>query len=551
MGYALLWIENLIVAMLFAAVILADTGRLQRRWLRNAIWAIVAMAMLSIYVGLTIAAAWLEFREVTIGTWFNPAWTLAVGVLVGIVWLSIVGLRGVEGLSAPTVAGTWPRGKLTVALAVALALHLMTFWNLDLAARQQLDALRTEAGTLALSVAPPRIPDRDNAALVYERALEALPSEDFPPRPHWDKDLMQKWKKWTQAAPDALDLKDPDLRRLLRSHATTINLLHEAAGKPGCYFEHDYFWPTWWMLLPEVPPMREAARLLSLDARVKAADGNMHAALQDIGSIFAISRHLGEDLPCVVLLVSINVDRLAAETLQSILAGRAVSSEDLAALHVEDSLSFRRLLERTMRMEEALRLTTFYEVGNGNVTIADVCEEGPDMSSHRRWLAAPALTWAYRLFFLTDDLDAHRWRSRGIRRLIARPFYETGKELREFENRHHWGLLTTVTLPRFGRLNEMATEGDARRQAVRIALAMERYRIKHERFPAKLDDLTPDFMLAVPTDPFDGKPMRMRKTDHRCIIYSVGPDGADDGGAKLDPEKRTGDVTFELSERGA
>ena len=61
-----------------------------------------------------------------------------------------------------------------LALGIAVALHLMTIWNLDLAARQQLASLRIEAGAIALTAMPPRVPDNDNAALFYKQAYVSL-----------------------------------------------------------------------------------------------------------------------------------------------------------------------------------------------------------------------------------------------------------------------------------------------------------------------------------------------------------------------------------------
>ena len=67
------------------------------------------------------------------------------------------------------------------------------------------------------------------------------------------------------------------------------------------------------------------------------------------------------------------------------------------------------------------------------------------------------------------------------------------------------------------------------------------------RLPARLEDLVPEFMPAVPVDPFDGKPMKMAAMPGGGIgIYSVGADFKDDGGKAWDDENRTGDITFHL-----
>ena len=93
-------------------------------------------------------------------------------------------MYGLRRQSEPALirAGSWPRGRLAIALSVVVALHLMTFWNLDLAARQQLASLRIEAGALALWVAPPRVPDRDNAMVLYQKAFETMGGNGSRPR---------------------------------------------------------------------------------------------------------------------------------------------------------------------------------------------------------------------------------------------------------------------------------------------------------------------------------------------------------------------------------
>ena len=82
---------------------------------------------------------------------------------------------------------------------------------------------------------------------------------------------------------------------------------------------------------------------------------------------------------------------------------------------------------------------------------------------------------------------------------------------------------------------EMAVlEASARREgdvaATRLIVACRRYEKDHGELPPTLDALVPKYIDAVPRDPFDGKPMRY---DHdRAIIYSVGKDLIDQGGAK-------------------
>ncbi len=87
---------------------------------------------------------------------------------------------------------------------------------------------------------------------------------------------------------------------------------------------------------------------------------------------------------------------------------------------------------------------------------------------------------------------------------------------------------------------------DAQSRLAEIALAMCRDRAKNGKYPEKLDNLVPDFIASVPLDPFDGKPIRLKQTESELVIYSIGPDGIDDGGKRIDPQTQKGDITFEL-----
>jgi hypothetical protein len=61
-------------------------------------------------------------------------------------------------------------------------------------------------------------------------------------------------------------------------------------------------------------------------------------------------------------------------------------------------------------------------------------------------------------------------------------------------------------------------------------LAVRQYLHERGQAPGTLDELMPSYLPAVPIDPFSGKPLIYRVQDDGFVIYSVGPDGKDDGG---------------------
>jgi hypothetical protein len=78
----------------------------------------------------------------------------------------------------------------------------------------------------------------------------------------------------------------------------------------------------------------------------------------------------------------------------------------------------------------------------------------------------------------------------------------------------------------------------ARLATASCSLAVERYRLARGALPETLRDLVPTYIPDVPLDPFDGKPLRYKHLERGYAVYSVGPDGNDDGGTGPQPGVR-------------
>ena len=65
-------------------------------------------------------------------------------------------------------------------------------------------------------------------------------------------------------------------------------------------------------------------------------------------------------------------------------------------------------------------------------------------------------------------------------------------------------------------------------------LALQQWRLEQGSEPKTLADLVPDYLRAVPLDPYCGKRLLYRPTDSGYQLYSVGPDGVDDGGKPME-----------------
>ena len=78
------------------------------------------------------------------------------------------------------------------------------------------------------------------------------------------------------------------------------------------------------------------------------------------------------------------------------------------------------------------------------------------------------------------------------------------------------------------------------------SLAVERWRLVNgNQVPNSLAELVPGILSSMPTDPFDGRPLRYKKLAQGYVIYSIGPDFIDDGG-KAKPADAEDSVHYDI-----
>ncbi|HVT29914.1 MAG TPA: hypothetical protein VHE81_17990 [Lacipirellulaceae bacterium] len=109
----------------------------------------------------------------------------------------------------------------------------------------------------------------------------------------------------------------------------------------------------------------------------------------------------------------------------------------------------------------------------------------------------------------------------------------------------------------FIRSDQIPATYKAHQAKLRLAMlefALTRFHHELGRWPASINELTPKYILAIPVDPFDpnGRPLKYRKTASGYVVYSVGPNQIDDGGAPPKEDDfsgapETGDVRLDVA----
>jgi hypothetical protein len=566
-GWDLLWIESLSAMLLLSACVTAFVSH----WSRWQGQRYVPM----LFTFLTAASAsivsqWL-IRLHDVGQVNHPwipyavSWTLVYSLLAGL--LSIKGLRQTE-VDQVEVAANWPRMLLAISTGAAFILMGVTLTSMDAVITAQTASIQTDANARLAQMMLPAVAERDNAAPIYQQAIEALPN----PQPY---ELLaeilgeEKPIGWRLGYTKTVEARDPKVEEFLKEKAAALGFLREASRKTDCRFDHDYSRGLG-TLFPELSTIREGAMLLVLDAIAHAASGDRQDAEADLAAILRMHRHLTEP-SLIFLAVSISIERLGATLMEKLIAAdsktrEALRGPEFADLFGSSENDSRNLwnLRRACKGEEALYVASFNSLPTVLPTLFKDSQIDPTRATRsaiqaRLGMASPWLlgTLYYRLAFLSDDLASYRQQMQGLQYLLSVPYPQAAEYLSK-----HWnqdplekpdhqsaqtapGLVASLALPREMALYlRLATEADALHRLMRVAYSIIRYRAKYSKDPTKLDDLVPEFLTHIPLDPFDGKPLRMKKGATGVILYSVGPNLVDDGG--VDGKEDQGDIVFRV-----
>jgi len=548
MGHLMFFLAMIAACLLWSAAFVAAAARTERVWvcwLLTAIAVVVPPLMLSPWVGLTGV---LAFGTQLATNWFAPTVFAFVSAVVGGLWIRAAGMA--RSSSGGLVAEAWPVVGLAALFVMAKAVAGGTLLFIDNAVAAEGRAMRIEAAQLMQAALPPAPAADDDAAPLLLRAFEALAA-----------DTAFRGDESPAFRPLAADVASPQVSEILERHAATLDLVRQAADRTGCRFIRDWTRPSISMVLPEVQEMRQAARLLALAARREAADGDAAAALRDVVRIHRLGMHAAGEPILVCGLVGQAIDTLALQTLAAVLP--TLKAQDLTLLDgpaVRDLVGTPLSYRRHFLGEEAFGLATLGDLADGRQGMSALALlkslNGPPA---REWLFAEPLSLLYRCFLLPADMAGYRAHMARYQQLIAQnlttpPYSEVRRQLDAIAaepSLGRAGIVTSVMAPALSNVLTSELRGRALHRTAEVLVAATRARLAGSGIPNTVETLVPATLPAVPRDPFsDGKPLLAKRADDTWVVWSVGPDGEDDGGpppAGADAEPGNDDVGLRMA----
>ena len=303
-------------------------------------------------------------------------------------------------------------------------------------------------------------------------------------------------------------------------------------------------------LLPHLAKVREFTQLLSIEAAVASENGDAQAAVHAVKDSLQLARSLEDEPLLITQLVRSGCLTIASASLEHVLARHVLSEAqllDLAAVLQEAEARNQAAFVRGL-IGERCSATHIFQSPGSEVARVMGQDAGDGLPVFHHVLDLVGVRNEDFFFYLKT---MGRWI--GSCKLPFPDCLEqarsVNRELTSSIQQRRLFVLSSQLLPYFGgAANQMAGTA-ARLRCVQVAVAVERFRLKNNgQPPAGLEQVSPAFLSRLPTDPFDGNPLRYRLLPKGYVIYSLGEDGADQGGAgpsqKKSDRSKPHDVAF-------
>ena len=423
---------------------------------------------------------------------------------------------------------------------VGLLLLLFVLFRVSgsLKLKKQIEVLRNQGYPVTLEELDRwyNIPDgAKNGADVYTAA--------FSNYVKWDKEALKALPVIGKASlPGRTQPLDASMRQLvekfLSDNEKTLTLLHEAASIEHCRYPIDLTkapvdlmggpgGPASW-----VEDLRAGTRLLRLETLSHCENQDPDKALESIRSNFALARFIGAPL-LVHRLIHNSIQSRTYKSIERILNRMQLTDEQLLSLSawIKESRSDEGYI-KTLVGERCIGMGAFQgPVGQANDLIGSGGKASVLILSFWKMLGLHYRDALGYIGLMQENIDAMELPS-DERLLVCDSIQE------DVNSGKRGGLLTRLIWPALARTLQIDTRCTAHALAAQTALAVQRYRLAEGHLPESLENLVPAYMEVVPKDPFDGRRLRYFTRENGFVVYSVGDDLTDNGGAERDSQKR-------------
>src|ERR1035441_7349198 len=446
---------------------------------------------------------------------------------------------------------THPLAIIVFLLVGIMALYFIYRHALALGIQARIDAIH-HAGFPAtcaeLDKWYPQPPAGENAADVYGQAFAHYQmwtneADRLPVR----ADAKDRRKSFTQTKRDLLpivgmaklpprtELLTLEMRKLvseyLSDNAESLRVLHEASSMKSCRYPVDLSKGAS-MSLRHLNSLRQAARLLELESIKNTEEQHPQPAVESVVASLGVSRSLNQEPTLISYLVRIACQGITLESLERILNRMPLTDARLSRLAagIQESEN-QQVFTRAFVGERCMHVDVFQGLRTENIFLKEISDGARDEDV--LWLRIRRATGLLELDE-TACLDIMERNVYATQLLPPESIAASHAVADKVQRLAPWHLFSRMLLRELDMFFSKSAPCDAKIRDAQAALAVERYRLANGKLPGQLGDLVPAFLPSVPSDPFDGKPLRYKTLTKGYVVYSVGDDREDNGGAEKD-----------------
>jgi hypothetical protein len=450
----------------------------------------------------------------------------------------------IDDATRPIPPRYWWLKRILLACGVLIVGLVLLRWWWGWEAERRLQAKIDELRAAGEPTTPedfelPALPDEKNAAHFYRQAAGAITQ---PPESRVSVDDI-----WSELADPAVWAEyGDDISQLMAANAEALRLARHARTLPKANWNAPVGLMAVTGLIPELSARRATGKLLSCAFQYHHHTGGHAEAVEALRDACAHAEAFGQlrghMVGCLVLQA---IEGLTVSTMEHIVptlmvtdAARAPEPDIAAASRERVEALLTALLD-----ERYLRENWRWAMHGDRVDALQYAQPGtlaaflgPAVVPPAR-VSAPA-EYVTRPMIKLDILMMLEHYSAMIavadaatcpqaQTMVPRyPAFDSGIE----RNVH---FLSRLALPTADQTVELFFRMVAQRRLAATALAIRLYELDHGRRPPRLEELVPFYLPGMPVDPFTAEPdpIRYLPDAPRALLYSVGRDGVDDGGA--------------------
>jgi hypothetical protein len=328
----------------------------------------------------------------------------------------------------------------------------------------------------------------------------------------------------------------------------------------------------WNIITPPLGPLRKLIMMGVWRSRIERDQGRLQQSIEDCLAVARSAVHWQGKGTIVEQLTGLSISNLGHEEILNILADRKLSAaelqrlyEQLSQIYPENYPLLNMESERLAFMDVVQHSFTDGGPGGGHLIpgswneYTDLSPLSSDDRDKRIFMPLyTALSMAHARRDATIDkaneiygLQSKLVRMTPYQRHVSN--IKTPDEIMYDSWQNYRFFLIQIFMPATVRVSELVYRGKMYQDSTLTVLALLRWQLQKDQYPAALDELVAaGFLKELPKDPYSDKPLVYKKTDDDFTLYSIGPNFKDDGGevaiAHGRPQKwgtdEAGDIVF-------